>query len=81
MSWPVSVRAVAASRVFSMYAYNFIYALLLLLPAGVVYAVKANPEWWFYPLYLVLMLLIPAWEMAVLNRSVRVWSSMVVYPP
>ncbi len=60
MSWPVSVRAVAASRVFSMYAYNFIYALLLLLPAGVVYAVKANPEWWFYPLYLVLMLLIPA---------------------
>jgi ABC-2 type transport system permease protein len=29
MIWPVSVRAVAASRVFSMYAYNFIYALLL----------------------------------------------------
>lgn len=60
MSWPVSVRAVAASRVFSMYAYNFIYALLLLLPAGVVYAVKASPAWWFYPLYLVLMALVPA---------------------
>ncbi|MEN6338845.1 MAG: hypothetical protein ABFD03_01820 [Clostridiaceae bacterium] len=60
MSWPVDVRAVAASRVFSMYAYNFIYAVLLLLPAGVIYAIKASPLWWFYPLYLVLMVLIPA---------------------
>ncbi|MCE5188941.1 MAG: hypothetical protein LLF75_07140 [Eubacteriales bacterium] len=60
MSWPVSIRSVAASRVISMYAYNFIYGLLLLLPAGIVYAVKAGPAWWFYPLYLVLMLLIPA---------------------
>lgn len=60
MSWPVDVRAVAASRVFSMYAYNFIYAALLLLPAGVVYAVKAVPAWWFYPLFPVLVLLLPA---------------------
>ena len=60
MSWPVQIRAVAASRVFSMYAYNFIYALLLLLPAGVVYAIKASPAWWFYPLYLLLMVLVPA---------------------
>ena len=29
MSWPVNVRTVAASRVFSMYAYNFVYAFLL----------------------------------------------------
>ena len=60
MSWPVSTRAVAFSRVVGMYAYNFVYGLLLLLPAGVVYAVKANPQGWFYPLYLVLMLLLPA---------------------
>ena len=60
MSWPVDVRMVAASRVVGMYAYNFIYGLLILLPAGVVYAVKANPAGWFYPLYLVLMLLLPA---------------------
>lgn len=60
MSWPVGIRAVAASRVFNMYAYNFIYGLLLLLPAGIVYAVKASPIWWYYPLFFMLMLLIPA---------------------
>lgn len=60
MSWPVDVRAVAASRVFSMYAYNFVYALLLLLPAGVIYAIMAVPPLWFYPLYLVLIFLVPA---------------------
>lgn len=60
MSWPVGVRTVAASRVVGMYAYNFVYGLMLLLPAGIVYAIKANPSGWFYPLYLVLMLLLPA---------------------
>lgn len=60
MSWPVDIRAVAASRVFGMYAYNFVYGFLLLFPAGIVYAIKAAPAWWFYPLFLVLMLLIPA---------------------
>ncbi len=60
MSWPVSVRAVAASRVFSMYTYNFVYALLILFPAGIVYAIKASLQLWFYPLLLLLILLIPA---------------------
>ena len=60
MSWPVSVRAVAASRVTSMYAYNFVYAALLLIPAGVIYAAMAHPEWWYYPLFVLMTLLIPA---------------------
>lgn len=60
MSWPVDVRAVAASRVFNMYAYNFVYAVLILLPAGVIYAIMAAPPIWYYPLYLLLMLLLPA---------------------
>lgn len=60
MSWPVNVRAVAASRVFSMYAYNFVYAFLLLLPAGVIYAIMAVPPLWYYPLFLLLMFLLPA---------------------
>ncbi len=60
MSWPVSIRAVATSRVFSMYVNNAVYALLLLLPAGVIYAIKASPAGWYYPLFFVLMLLIPA---------------------
>jgi len=60
MSWPVGVRTVAASRVTSMYAYNFIYAALLLIPAGVIYAGMAHPEWWYYPLFILMTLLIPA---------------------
>jgi len=60
MSWPVGVRAVAASRVTSMYAYNFIYAALLLVPAGVIYAGMAHPAWWYYPLFILMTLLIPA---------------------
>jgi len=60
MSWPVRVGAVAASRVTNMYAYNFIYAALLLLPAGVIYAGMAAPAWWYYPLFVLLLLLVPA---------------------
>ena len=60
MSWPVNVRAVAASRVFSMYAYNFVYAFLLLLPAGVIYAIMAAPPIWYYPLFLLSIFLLPA---------------------
>lgn len=60
MSWPVSVRAVAASRVTSMYAYNLAYAALFLVPVGVVYALKTAPVWSFYPLYIVLLLFVPA---------------------
>jgi ABC-2 type transport system permease protein len=60
MSWPVGVRAVAASRVTSMYAYNFVYAALLLIPAGVIYAGMAQPAWWYYPLFILMTLLIPA---------------------
>lgn len=60
MSWPVKVTTVAASRVTAMYAYNFVYAALLLVPAGIIYAVKASVAWWYYPLFLLLTLLIPA---------------------
>ncbi|MEG1754678.1 MAG: hypothetical protein RRZ24_07250 [Clostridia bacterium] len=56
MSWPVSVRAVATSRLTTMYVYNLVYAALLLLPAGVIYAVKAGPAWRFYPVYLICIL-------------------------
>lgn len=59
MSWPVRVQAIVAARVTTMYAYNFIYALLLMLPAGVVYAVNAHPPVWFYPVYLFGIVTIP----------------------
>lgn len=60
MSWPVSVTAVAASRVTALIAYNLIYVVLLMGPAGVVYGIYASAAWWFYPLYFALMLFVPA---------------------
>lgn len=60
MSWPVSVREIAASRLTTLYAYNIVYTLLLMLPAGVIYAMHALPPIWYYPLFLVLTLFIGA---------------------
>jgi len=59
MSWPVSPRAVVASRVANMYLTNTVYGLLLLLPAGIIYAIFAGPPLWYYPLLLLGVLLLP----------------------
>lgn len=59
MSWPVSPRAVVASRVANMYLTNTAYGLLLLLPAGIIYAMYAAPPLWYYPLMLLGVLLMP----------------------
>ena len=60
LSWPVTVAQVAASRVACMMAYNLVYGALLLLPAGVIYALYAAPPLWYYPLLLLVTLLLPA---------------------
>lgn len=59
MSWPVSPRAVVASRVANMYLTNTVYGLLLLLPAGVIYAMYVAPPLWYYPVLLLGLLLLP----------------------
>lgn len=60
MSWPVSSMAVAASRAVNMYANNLVYDLLLLLPAGVIYALFDTPPVWYYPVMLLGLVLLPA---------------------
>lgn len=60
MSWPVSPRAVVASRVANMYLTNLAYGLLLLLPSGVIYALYAGPPLWYYPLLLLCLVLLPS---------------------
>ena len=65
MSWPVSAFAVAASRATLLYAYHLAYTLLLMLPAGIIYGIYAAPAWWFYPLYVLLLLVYPALPTAV----------------
>ncbi len=60
LSWPVSTAAIAAGRITSMYVYNLVYALLFLLPAGVVYGVATKASWLFYASFVALLLFVPA---------------------
>ena len=60
MSWPVRVGAVAASRVTMMYVYNLVYALLLLLPAGIIYGARTGQGGLYYLLLLLLSPFVPA---------------------
>lgn len=59
MSMPVSVAAVAASRIILMYTYQLLFTVILILPAGIVYSmyVQVGPAFW--AVYLVCMLLTP----------------------
>ncbi len=59
MSWPVSVRTVSAARLTNMYAFNLFYALILLAPAGVVYAMHAEVPALYWPLLILGVLAVP----------------------
>lgn len=58
-SLPVSSISVACSRLLGLYCMNGLYQLMILLPAGVLWAVFMRPAAWFYAIYPVLMLTAP----------------------
>ncbi|NLG25944.1 MAG: hypothetical protein GX558_11345 [Clostridiales bacterium] len=60
LSLPVSLRAVAASRVMLVMSMEMLYALVAMAPAGAVYAYLARPPLIFYPIYIAAMLAAPA---------------------
>lgn len=59
MSLPVPTSAVAVSRMLMLYLMELGFVLLVMLPTGIVYALKASPAWPFYPLYLLAVLCLP----------------------
>ncbi|GGG02126.1 hypothetical protein GCM10010912_53690 [Paenibacillus albidus] len=59
MSLPIKTSHVVASRVLQLYVLNLFFTLIVMLPAGVVYAIKVNPETLFYLLFLMTLLFIP----------------------
>lgn len=59
MSLPVPTRTVVASRVLLLYGMNLTFNLLLLLPAGVLYAVMVQPGALFYAGFLLSLCLVP----------------------
>lgn len=59
MSLPVKTSHVVASRVLQLYGLNLFFTLIVMLPAGVVYALKMNPNALYYVLFLATLLCIP----------------------
>ncbi len=59
MSLPVKTSHVVASRILQLYVLNLFFTLMVMLPAGAVYALQAHPEAYYYLLFLPAMLCIP----------------------
>lgn len=59
MSLPVKTSQVVASRIGLIYSMNLLFSFIIMIPAGVVFAIKTSPQWHFYPLYLLMTLLVP----------------------
>ncbi len=59
MSLPVKTSTVVLSRVVQLYLANLFFMAFVLFPAGAVYAIFAQPQWWFYPLFLITLFLLP----------------------
>lgn len=59
MSLPIKTSHVVASRVLQLYGLNLFFTMIVMLPAGVVYAIKINPNPLYYVLFLITLLCIP----------------------
>ena len=59
MGMPVRTTTVVIARFLALYLVEAVYTLPFLLPCGLVYAIFAKPAFWFYPAYLLMVLLVP----------------------
>lgn len=59
MSLPVKTSHVVASRILQLYVMNLFFTLMVMLPAGAVYALKINPAAYYYLLFPATVLCIP----------------------
>ncbi|SMF63785.1 ABC-2 type transport system permease protein [Paenibacillus uliginis N3/975] len=59
MSLPIKTSHVVASRVLQLYVLNLFFTLMVMLPAGAVYAIKVSPEALYYLFFLIALLFIP----------------------
>jgi len=59
MSLPVSVGTIVACRLIILYAFNFVFVIILNIPMMIAYGILGNPSPQFYIINFVVMLLIP----------------------
>lgn len=59
MSLPIRTSHVVASRVLQLYVLNLFFSLIVMVPAGAVYAIKINPGALYYVYFLITLVMIP----------------------
>lgn len=59
MSLPIKTSHIVASRVVQLYVLNLLFSLMVMVPAGVVYAIKVNPGVIYYLYFIITLLFIP----------------------
>lgn len=59
MSMPIKTSRIVLARFMALYLSEAVYCLAYLLPCGAVYAIFGSPAWWFYPVFPLLVLLLP----------------------
>ncbi|AIQ71692.1 hypothetical protein PGRAT_31975 [Paenibacillus graminis] len=58
MSLPIKTSHVVASRMLQLYVLNLFFSVMVMLPAGMVYAIKVNPGALFYLFFLITLFFI-----------------------
>lgn len=59
MSLPLRSKTIVLSRICILYSMNILFTLIVMVPAGIVYAVVAAPPFWFYLLFVLSLFLLP----------------------
>ena len=59
VSLPIPKWKIAASRMLLLYMFDFLFASILMLPAGVLHVMFASPNALFYPMYILAMFTVP----------------------
>lgn len=65
MSLPIPKWAVAGARLLAYYAVDLVFALAVMLPCAVFYAIFAAPAWYVYAMFLPAILLLPIIPLAI----------------
>lgn len=59
MGMPVKTSTVVLARFSALYLAELVYSAAYLVPCGAVYAVLQGPAWWFYPAFVLMLLVVP----------------------
>lgn len=59
MGMPIPTSMIVLARFLALYSVEALYCAAYLLPCGVIYAILCAPAWWFYPVFLIMLLLLP----------------------